>query len=380
MELEGLFERAKLIDYIARGLVHEGTCADDPTLKIYNYTAKTQFENLWDEVTMTCRGLIVRTVNGKSVVVARPFKKFFNLNTERFPETMLENLPAEAPEVTEKFDGWLGILYEGNYGHKRIATRGSFGGPAPLWATSFLRQRTVKGLDLPENHTALFEIIHPKLTRVVCEYDYQDLILLGLVNNETGEQLRWGDTHDWAEHNNLNCTPAFNLKPADTIRQVRQNHEGYVLTWPIAGTTPLKVKVKHEDYIRLHRVLTNCNNRGIWSLMAEGADISPLKAQNLPLDFVSYVKQTELGIQWNFDETKDKLRKILATCPFDIKDCTEGLDRKHFAIWAKNATTGQERLLPLVFAFLDGKNWKEGVWKLVRPERVTSFQTQEAEA
>ena len=44
-------------------------------LWILNYSKTTQYGRLWDEITLSCRGLVV---NGAGRIVARPFRKFFN--------------------------------------------------------------------------------------------------------------------------------------------------------------------------------------------------------------------------------------------------------------------------------------------------------------
>ncbi|MEN0051252.1 MAG: RNA ligase, partial [Bacteroidota bacterium] len=89
----------------------------DANLWIYNYTARTQYDALWNEVTMQCRGLIL---NKHFEFVARPFSKFFNLG-----ERANQILPDEPFEVFEKMDGSLGILYWIE-NEPFIATRGSF--------------------------------------------------------------------------------------------------------------------------------------------------------------------------------------------------------------------------------------------------------------
>ena len=63
-----------LQDYLNRGLLMK---QHHPThdLTIWNYTRKTQYGRLWDEVTLNCRGLVT---NSKGDIVARPFSKFFN--------------------------------------------------------------------------------------------------------------------------------------------------------------------------------------------------------------------------------------------------------------------------------------------------------------
>jgi len=86
-------------------------------LYIYNYTQNAQFERVWNEITLMCRGLIL-DVNMN--IVALPFKKFFN-----YEEHSVEDIPVGDFEAYEKMDGSLGILYHlDNVPH--IATRGSF--------------------------------------------------------------------------------------------------------------------------------------------------------------------------------------------------------------------------------------------------------------
>ena len=89
-------------------------------LAIYNYSQKTQYDGHWDDVTLSCRGLIVDTETGE--VIIRPFEKFFNY------EEVPEEIPWETSDyiyVQEKMDGSLGILFR--YKDDWIlATRGSF--------------------------------------------------------------------------------------------------------------------------------------------------------------------------------------------------------------------------------------------------------------
>ena len=82
-------------------------------LTIWNYTEKVQYEGLWDEITLQCRGLITDNNTGK--VIVRPFKKFFN-----YEEVVGKNvIPTQGDYVyiREKMDGSLGILfnYEGEW-------------------------------------------------------------------------------------------------------------------------------------------------------------------------------------------------------------------------------------------------------------------------
>jgi hypothetical protein len=61
---------------------------------------------VWNAATNVCRGLIVfvgpKGLDENAVVVARPFNKFHNLNTEYVPETLEANLPTDAPPLVTR--------------------------------------------------------------------------------------------------------------------------------------------------------------------------------------------------------------------------------------------------------------------------------------
>ena len=105
-----------LSGYIERGLVIK---QNHPTLplSIYNYSRTCQYDGMWDDITLNCRGLVL-DLDGN--VIAKPFPKFFN-----YEEHTPEEIPNESFEVYEKMDGSLGIFfyYEGEW---HMATRGSF--------------------------------------------------------------------------------------------------------------------------------------------------------------------------------------------------------------------------------------------------------------
>ena len=99
--LDGLFPAGLLDEMLTERFVKVQQ-HPDADLRILNYTQRTQFERVWNPVTLACRGLVV-TADG--LVVARPFAKFFNL-----AEHPGIALPDGAVEVTEKLDGSVGIL------------------------------------------------------------------------------------------------------------------------------------------------------------------------------------------------------------------------------------------------------------------------------
>ena len=165
--------------YIEKGLISEDVHPEDGDVRIFNYTQRCQFEKLWDDVTMQCRGLIMNIKTGE--ILARPFKKFYN-----YGEYVNNNwpIPKEIPIVTKKYDGSLGILYWLD-GIPWIATRGAFMSDQAIWATKWFRDRAFFE-EYDKDCTYLFEIL-AFWNRIVVQYKYEGLILLA-VNKTNGTE------------------------------------------------------------------------------------------------------------------------------------------------------------------------------------------------
>lgn len=256
MRLDDYIDGELLAYHLEHGMVSEKLHPFEP-LAILNYTKQCQYENAWDDVTRRTRGLIYHLDTYE--IVCRPWEKFHNYgehDTEGWD-------PEEEVYVTDKMDGSLGILYPLQHGGWAIATRGSFTSEQAVWATEFLRNNYGGWMPVGE-FTFLFEIIYPA-NRVVVDYgDREDLVLLGAVHNESGQSQN----------------PAFMGFPGPrvpnfgymTLRQAleletRPNAEGVVLHFQ-RRDSDLFVKVKQDDYVALHRIITGLSERRVWERMA----------------------------------------------------------------------------------------------------------------
>jgi RNA ligase len=120
MRIGQMFDMELFDACVSEGHVNIQTHPIFPELSIANYSQTAVWEGVWNEVTLACRGLIFN--NTTDEIIARPFKKFFNLGQEGAAQFgMQDKLVA-----IDKMDGSLGILYKNSYGHYEIATRGSF--------------------------------------------------------------------------------------------------------------------------------------------------------------------------------------------------------------------------------------------------------------
>ncbi len=328
------------------------TCRPHPAgnLLIWNYTPKTQFERYWTEETMMCRGLITTT---DGVVVALPLKKFFNYEEHQGP------IPLEPFKVTEKMDGSLAILYFED-GKPAIATRGSFTSEQAIKATQILRDK-YSTFPFSPDYTYLFEIVYPS-NRIIVNYgDQEDLILLAVIHTETGQE---NDIHDPAS---MDEWPFPVVKHYDGItditvltQQEEANREGFVIRFE----SGLRLKVKFAEYKRLHSIITQVNARVIWDLLRNNQPFDEL-LDRVPDEFYTWVSTTRQNLLDQFAEIEQRCREAVE----QVKDLPTR--REQAAIIIKSPYSGP------IFRMLDGKDYVEPIWKMLRPQAERPFRVDE---
>lgn len=334
--------------YVESGLVSEQAHPHDPAVRIFNYTQACQFSKKWDEVTKGCRGLIVNVETGE--ILARPFQKFFN-----YQEHLANSWPipqGEKPIITEKLDGSLGILYFLN-DKPYIATRGSFTSDQALWATEWWRKNV--GWLPPEGVTHLFEIIYPE-NRIVVNYDFSGLVHIASIDKQTGKQVL-GDF----------CWPspvreARSIDADDVTKLLEMdipNEEGFVIYYP---ESDVRLKVKFPEYVRLHRIVTGVSEIAIWEMLRDEKDFSEL-LEKVPDEFHAWFEQVVARLKAEYQGIYDSELKV-AEGAREVAS-----DRKGQAgyIMANSKHPG------VAFSILDGKDYKQAIWRMVRPRGQSSF-------
>jgi RNA ligase len=342
-----------LQDMLDQGYVRKQNHPDAP-LSILNYTNKAQYEGMWNDVTVKTRGLIVNSVTNE--IVARPFAKFFNW--DQVPH-LHSTLLAQPVESYVKWDGSLGVGYTLHTGEFRIATRGSFTSEQAVHATTYVQKRfpdfePILGL------TYLFEIIYPA-NRIVVDYkDMDDLVLLAVIDNETGKTLPFGD-YDWP---GLLNQPVGFQNMADVLASMRdhqeKNQEGFVVRFPESDT---RVKFKYDEYVRLHRILTNVSTLSVWDALANGQGIDSW-IDRVPDEFYTWVHQQVFRLEGDFARERAAIQDDYAWIQKHLRrpETDAGKRRKEFALLAQ-----QTPYPGLLFRLYDGKSIDGDVWKRVRP-------------
>ena len=333
-------------------------------LTIWNYTPKVQYGEtgnqykLWDDITVQCRGLVT---DDKGNVAARPFKKFFNIEENR-------HNPTTEFEVFEKMDGSLGILF--NYeGEWVLATRGSFNSDQSIKGFELIQKYDYKKLN-PE-YTYLFEIIYPE-NRIVCSYDYEDLVLLGMIHTKSGYEvnIHLGNNDDIRFKNLLNNLGFNIVKKYDGIkdytflkRMIADSHEGFVVRFSNGD----RMKIKGEEYLRLHKIMTNISTTGVWEVLSNGGKMEDY-LKDVPDEFYKKIKLYVQTLNYNhyrYSEYAGKLHDYFRYGKYG--DNKKEYTKKEFAEHLE-LNKVHPKVKSICFAMWDGKPYDHIIWKYLKPK------------
>jgi len=164
---------------------------------------------------------------------------------------------------------------------------------------------------LHPNYTYLFEIIYQE-NRIVCSYDFEDLILLGMIHTDTGNEININNNSDEdIRFNNMVNNLGFKIvtlyktwgESYDLLKEeISKDKEGYVIRFK----NGFRMKIKGDEYKRLHKILTNISNRDIWEYLKEGKPLDEI-LDKVPDEFYDWVKKTKENLETQFVSIKNNV-------------------------------------------------------------------------
>jgi hypothetical protein len=343
-----------LNDYIDRGLIIKQVHPTLP-LSIYNYSRTCQYDRLWDDVTLNCRGLVL---DDEGNVIAKPFSKFFNME-----ELSDSEIPKESFEVFEKMDGSLGIFfYYSNEWY--MATRGSF-----------ISEQAIKGMEIAKRNgldkkcvpgfTYLFEIIYPE-NRIVVDYGKDErLVLLSIVNPE-GNEIPYEEIQmdGWDIVNRYDGVSDYTKLKG----MISNDAEGYIIRFK----NGMRMKIKGDEYIRLHRILTNFSTTDIWELLMSKGDMDEF-LERVPDEFDKWVKSTISELRYAFFQISERAGKIHDYFRYGkYNDKESEPTKKEFALHLEKSNV-EPPIRSVLFAMWDSKPYDHIIWKMIKPKWSKPF-------
>ena len=343
--------------YYMDGLLIKQTHPTLP-LTIWNYSRTCQYDRLWDDITLNCRGLVL---DNEGNVVAKPFPKFFN-----YEEHKPEDIPNENFEVFEKMDGSCIICF--NYNDEWIcASRGSFVSEQAIKATEMIKKlsilRNYPTTGLRPNWTYLFEIIY-KQNRIVCSYDFEGLVLLGAYDRDTLKEIEFKTLKKSVGlFTDVRVVRKYNgVTDFKTLKgMISNDREGYVIRFK----NGMRMKIKGDEYVRLHKILTNFSTTDIWELLRTGGNMNEF-LERVPDEFDKWVKMTISDLKYAYFQVSERAGKLHDGFRYGkYGDVDPEPTKKQFAEFVMNQS---EVLRPVMFAMWDKKPYEDIIYKIIKPK------------
>lgn len=334
-----------LMEHVRDGWIH---MQENGPLQLFNYTKQTGFTKKWNDFTLSARGLILNIETRR--VQAWCIPKFFNYGE------MTTSLPNEPFKVYTKYDGSMGICYFYN-GEWHVATRGSFDSDQAVWATNYLHAHPNPMMDI--KITYIVEIIYVE-NKIVVDYDgWEGLVFLAAyrdgeeVSDETLSQTAISPYKPATQHNYKNIDDILAL-----CQKLPVNEEGFVIKFE----NNLRIKIKGEAYIRLHRIISNITPLAIWGAMVAGDNIEKVKSE-LPEEFLVDYDRIVGIIK---DQERDWYKigvNALAEARLEV-----GNERKHIAEYLKKWFEPRVRAIAFqLYAELSEATIRKNIFKNLRP-------------
>jgi hypothetical protein len=348
--------------YHKDGLLYKQTHPTLP-LTIWNYTEKVQYYNLFITypLLLQCRGLIT---DNEGNVIVKPITKFFNYEELISDSETIIPFKDEYVYVQNKEDGSMLILFY--YENQWVtATRGSF--------TS---EQSIKGMEILKNNYKLEtfeksvayigEVIYPE-NRIVVNYKKDEKVMF--ISTVPNLSYKWDDDSECHWTRSLTYFKMAGIKKKHIVETKQyfsfdnklckdlkklntKNKEGFVLRF---FPSNFRMKIKFEDYINLHRIVSGISNVAIWEQLKDGKSFDDL-IKMVPDEFFDFVKKTESDLKSEYKTLENEYKIIFKK----IKKSVDNEDRKSFAEQAK-----KYKHPTLLFKMLD---YDDYLWKVIRPE------------
>jgi RNA ligase len=359
----------KLESYYDEGLLYKQFHPTLPLI-IWNYSEVVQYESKWDEITLQCRGLIT---DDKGNIIVKPMKKFFNYEEVVYDCSNLIPWKDEYDYIQNKEDGSMLILFHYLPTNEWVtATRGSFTSEQAIEGMNILNSKYK--LEAFEKSIAYIgEVIYPQNRIVV---DYGDLSTVKFItavpnrcyNHDYYEELHFTTAMNYFRYSGIKNKDIVKTKqyftfgpnlPIELKSLNTKNKEGFIFRFHPSN---FRMKIKFEEYIRLHRIMTNCSTTSVWEALSMGMDIDDI-IKDVPDEFYDKVKDYIKELRYQYHSIKEHAGKYFDNLYESYNG--ELPEKAKYAEWVKQF---DRHLHPILFRMYDNKDYSKIIWRLIKPK------------
>lgn len=259
-----------------------------------------------------------------------------------------------------------GILVHNSYigvfwynGEMIVNSRGSFISKYAIEARRILDEKYPLFETLPvgrhishQNLSYCFELIG--FEQIVVSYSQPDLVLTGKFRNDV--LLGWMDLPLFIECD-IPTAKKYNGLDYTQIKQLNwKNSEGFVVKFSNGD----RCKIKFDEYINLHRAMTNLSTTAIWEALRDNRPISEI-LNDVPDEFYDKVHVVEAEFKQKYTQIEE-----LSTIYFDYFSPLLTHRRKLFAERVNSLMINPYKSIAL--AKIDGADYSEIIWNTIKPK------------
>ena len=211
----------------------------------------------------------------------------------------------------------------------------------------------------------------------MCDYgDDVSLVVLSMISNTSGKELEHDSLKLIGEETKMPLVKKYDgISDYDTLKSmIDKEREGYVIRF----RNGFRMKIKGEEYVRLHKILTEFSNVDIWKYLKDGKNIDEL-LDRVPDEFDKWVKTTIQDLKYGCFQLRETAGKLHDGFRYGkYGDVDPEPSKKEFAEFVMKQ---QEVLHAIMFAMWDHNNEKveDIIWKLVKPKYSKPFWQKEIE-
>lgn len=135
---------------------------------------------------------------------------------------------------------------------------------------------------------------------------------------------------------------------------IGDNEEGFIIRFSNGD----RMKIKGEEYLRLHKIMTSVSTTSIWEILSTGGNMEDL-LKDVPDEFYDKIKEFVKDLAIRFDNIRRDYIQYYTDIVFKI-----GIeDRRGFAEEARRYNHSS-----ILFALLDKKDINPIIWEIIKPE------------
>jgi RNA ligase len=195
--------------------------------------------------------------------------------------------------------------------------------------------------------------------RIVVDYgDYEGLVLLGTFDKNGKEY----DVEMWSQWGFDVVRRYDGIKDYTFLKKmIADTHEGFVVKF----SNGERIKIKGEEYLRLHKIMTNLSTTAVWEVLSNGGDMENL-LKDVPDEFFQKIKEYERTLKYGFYQVSEYCGKAHDRFRYGkYNDVDPEPTKKQFAEHVMKNCYPPYR--PVMFSMWDGKPYDHIIWRIIKP-------------